>query len=155
MPELDFNILEPSDDEVRNREPLPDGWYKACIASTVRKTSRAGNDYLEVELEITDADHASHRVWDRYNLWHPVDNTKETAQRMFSNLVNACGLSVCKESDDLIGLHFDVKLKTEAGNGEYKPKNKVTSCRTAPGMENQKPAIEATAVNQDKPPWAD
>jgi len=155
MPELDFNILEPSDDEVRTYEPLPDGWYKACIASTVRKTSRAGNDYLEVELEITDADHAGRRLWEIYNLWHPSEAPKEIAQRQFSNLVNACGLANCKESDDLIGMHLDVKLKTEAGNGEYQPKNKIAACRTAPGMANQKPAIEATAVNLDDPPWKD
>ena len=155
MPELDFNILEPSDDEVRTYEPLPDGWYKACIASTVRKTSKAGNDYLEVELEITDADHAGRRLWEIYNLWHPSEAPKEIAQRQFSNLVNACGLANCKESDDLIGMHLDVKLKTEAGNGEYQPKNKIAACRTAPGMANQKPAIEATAVNLDDPPWKD
>lgn len=155
MPELDFNILEPSDDEVRTYEPLPDGWYKACIASTVRKTSRAGNDYLEVELEITDADHAGRRLWEIYNLWHPSEAPKEIAQRQFSNLVNACGLANCKESDDLIGMHLDVKLKTETGNGEYQPKNKIAACRTAPGMANQKPAIEATAVNLDDPPWKD
>jgi len=155
MPELDFNILEPSDDEVRTYEPLPDGWYKACIASTVRKTSKAGNDYLEVELEITDADHAGRRLWEIYNLWHPSEAPKEIAQRQFSNLVNACGLANCKESDDLIGMHLDVKLKTEAGNGEYKPRNKIAACRTAPGMANQKAPIESTAVNLEDPPWKD
>ena len=155
MPELDFNILEPSDDEVRSFEPLPDGWYKAVINGTARKTSKAGNDYLEVELEITDADHAGRRLWEIYNLWHPSEAPKEIAQRQFSNLVNACGLANCKESDDLIGMHLDVKLKTEAGNGEYQPKNKIAACRTAPGMANQKAPIESTAVSLDDPPWKD
>ena len=155
MPELDFNILEPSDDEVRNREPLPDGWYKAAIEGTERKTAKSGNDYLEVELVITDADHSGRRVWEIYNLWNSNETAKEISQREFSNLVNACGLANCKESDDLVGMHLDVKLKTKPGNGEYQPKNKIAAYRTAPGMTNQKAPIEATAVSLDDPPWKD
>lgn len=155
MPELDFNILEPTEDEVRSYEPLPDGWYKACIASTTRKTSKNGNDYLEVELEITDANHAGRRVWPRYNLWNSNETSKEISQRQFSNLVNACGLANCKDSDDLLGMHLDVKLKTKPGNGEFQPTNDVAACRTAPGMANQKAPIESTAVSLDDPPWKD
>ena len=31
MAELNFEILEPTENEERSFEPLPDGWYKAAV----------------------------------------------------------------------------------------------------------------------------
>ena len=155
MAELDFAILEEA--TLPDFQPLPEGWYRAEVATAERKESAAGNYYLAVEFIVTDEVPANSRthVWSNYNLWHPAENVVEIAQRTFSDLARACGLANCKDSDDLLGMHLDVKLKTKPGNGEFQPTNDVAACRTAPGMANQKAPIESTAVSLDDPPWKD
>ena len=155
MADLDFNLLEPSEED-RSFDPLPEGWYKASVLETERSTSQAGNDMLNVTFEITQADHAGRRAWNNFNLWHPAENVIGIAQRQFSDMARACGLTNCKDSDELIGLHLDIMLKVEQGNGQYGPKNRVVGYRTAPTTSTPT-AVNKVAVagNADDLPWTD
>ena len=151
MAELNFEILEPTENEERSFEPLPDGWYKAAVMDEELRTSAAGNEMLYMNFEITEPEHEGRRVWNNFNLWHPKPDVVEIAQRQFSDLARACGLSNCRDSEELIGLHLDVQLKIEPGNGQYGPKNKIVAYRAAPAASvPQKKQSSA----KDEPPWA-
>ena len=153
MAELDFAILEEA--TLPDFPPLPEGWYRAEVATAERKESAAGNYYLAVEFIVTDEVPANSRthVWSNYNLWHPAENVVEIAQRTFSDLARACGLANCKDSEELLDKPVDLLLKLEAGNGEYAPKNKVHAYRAAPKFPT--PAATAKVVDVDSPPWID
>ena len=150
MAELNFEILEPTENEERSFEPLPDGWYKAAVMDEELRTSNAGNEMLNMTFEITEAEHEGRRVWNNYNLWHPKSDVVEIAQRQFSDLARACGLSNCRDSGELIGLLLDIQLKIEPGNGQYGPKNKIVAYRAAPAASAPKKKQSASV---EDPPW--
>ena len=130
MVEVDFELLEP--EAITSFEPLPPGWYPATVKTTEKATSKNGHEYLLVEFEITGADYAGRRVWENLNLWHPTESTQKRGQRIYSDLVRACGRSNCKHTEALHGLHLDVLLKIEKGTDGYADKNKTSAFRTAP-----------------------
>ena len=151
MADLDFDLLEPS--EERSFEPLPEGWYQAVVLETEKTTSSAGNDMLNVAFEITQVEHSGRRAWNNFNLWHPTENVVGIAQRQFSDMARACGLTNCKDSDELVGLHLDIFLKVEQGNGAYGPKNRVVSFRRAPAQppSEAKAVVNGSDLNDDVP----
>lgn len=153
MVELNFEMLE--GEATLEYAPLPKGWYSASVMETERTTSSAGNDYLNVTFEVTQADHAGRRVWNNFNLWHPTENVRGIGERQFSDLARACGLASCKDTDELLDLHLDISLTIEEGSGTYGPKNRVVAYRSAPSAQ---PPVMAKAANGDTsslddPPW--
>lgn len=154
MAELNFAILEPTESTM-SFDPLPDGWYSAVVVEEEKRESAAGNWYLLVTFEVTGPDHAGRKIWSNYNLWHPKESTQEIAQRKFSDMALACGMSSCKDSIELLNHHLDILLKIEAGDGDYGPKNKVVAYRAAPQPTLRPFEVStAPAPDTDLPPWA-
>tara|TARA_R100001594_G_scaffold43455_1_gene75586 strand:+ start:5011 stop:5481 length:471 start_codon:yes stop_codon:yes gene_type:complete len=155
MAELNFQILEPADDSPMSFDPLPDGWYSAAVVDEEKRQSAAGNSYLSVTFEVTGPDHAGRKIWSNFNLWHPDEKVLDIAQRQFSDMALACGLSSCKDTTELLGNHLDIMLKTDPGNGDFGPKNKVVAYRAAP-QPTVRPFDASTAATPDvdSPPWA-
>lgn len=88
-------------DITTTREPLPPGTYLGLVTRTEQKTSQAGNDYLEVEVEITEGTHARRRIWDRLNLWHPNETASDIAKRRLASLCRAVGVKAPGDSSEL------------------------------------------------------
>ncbi|MGB1539101.1 MAG: DUF669 domain-containing protein [Pseudomonadales bacterium] len=155
MVELNFQILEPSDDSPMSFDPLPDGWYSVVVVEDEKRVSAAGNTYLSVTFEVTGPDHAGRKHWETYNLYHPDAETVLIAQRKFSDLAQACGMPNCRDSSELLNHHLDVRLKTKPAKGEYGPKNEIVAYRAAP-QPTVRPFDASTAATPDvdSPPWA-
>lgn len=102
------------------RAPLPPGTYVGVIADSRSRTSANGNDYLELELEITDGPHAGRKIWDRINLWHPKSDVADIAKRRLAQACRALGIAAPKDSADLhdkpVGIIIAVKPRRDTGD---------------------------------------
>ena len=154
--ELNFEVIEL--DTRRDFEPLPAGWYGASIFETEEKISKAGNKYLNVTFEITNADHAGRRVWQHYNVYYPDLEKQARARQECHKLSTALGFAnIPANSEDMLDIHLDILLKIEEGSGGYGPKNKVTGYRSAPSpkppVANTAPLPKAANGDLDGPDW--
>ena len=154
--ELNFEMLEP---ETSSRfEPLPEGWYSASILETEERLSKTGNKYLNVTFEITSADHAGRRVWERYNVYYPDEIKAQRARQECHKLSTALGFAnVPPFSEEMLDLHLDIRLKIKEGKDGYGPKNEVAAYRAAPSpnppVANTAPLPKAANGDLDGPDW--
>jgi len=108
--------------EVLAESSLPtiqEGWQSARISDVVRRTSQAGNVYVELTLEVEGG-----RVWERINIQHPKDNVRDIARRILANACIACGVnSIADENqpNELIFRECDVLLAKD-NEGFFKVK---------------------------------
>ncbi len=104
---------------------LPDGDYTATITAAQKKTSKAGNDYLNVTFKVTNGVKTV-TVWEILNLWNPNEKAKEIALETLTAITDAGvgeGVQI-KDSDELIGMRMGVTVETEENTG-YAPKNRI------------------------------
>lgn len=103
----------------RGRDPIPAGTYPAVITETTQRTSTAGNDYLELAMEIIEGPHKGRRLWDRLNLWHPKEAASEIAKRRLASACRALGITSPRDSAELhdkpLGVVVAIKLRSDNG----------------------------------------
>ena len=83
--------------------PIPDSWYDVEIEKIDTRTSNAGNEYLALQLSVTEGDHSGRKLFPNFNLWHPDPTVVKIAQRSMGNLFKAAGFSTMGETDQLLG----------------------------------------------------
>jgi hypothetical protein len=118
----DLTGFNPQDfpDEGPRAYLIPAGTYKAMILDSRQRTSVAGNDYLELEVEITDGEFAGRKLWDKLNLWHPKEQAADIAKRKLASACRALGIAAPRDSTDLHErpLAVIVKTRRRTDNGE-------------------------------------
>lgn len=134
------------------RDPIPAGWYKAVIAETEEKPTKAQTgSYLQLSIEIIDGDHAGRRVIDRLNLNNPNGTAVEIAQRTLSSICRAVGIMRPRDSGDLKDKPMMVKVKVKPASGDYGASNEVDDY--APADAKPKAATVASETGASVPPW--
>ncbi len=107
--------------EIADCGPFPAGDYHAIVKKATRKTSKTGNDYLALELEVNNGVRKEY-VFDNLNIWHPNPRVAMFAKNTLRELSNAAlGEGVAaQDTDDFVGKKVCVTLtlETQIGYGE-------------------------------------
>ena len=134
-------------------EPLPSGWYTAIVEdSTIKNTKNGAGQYLELTLQVVEGPAKGRKVWDRLNLWHQSDQTREIAQRTLSALARAAGVLHLSDSSALHGKLVQAKVQFVAETDRFPAKNEVKGYQGAGAAAP--PAVPAPGAPAAHPPAA-
>lgn len=109
------------------RKVVPAGTYRGVFIQSERRTSRAGNDFLEMVFEVTEGECKGHRFWDNMNIWHPKEQVVEIAKARLASACRATGIIAPRDSQELHDrpVAAIVVVRPRKDNGE--PQNEITS----------------------------
>lgn len=146
---------------------LPAGDYMMqVVQSEVRATKDGSGQYVWLELDILDGEHAGRKYWERLNIWNANPTAAEIANRALTSLTRACGLVAIEDTEEL---HFK-PIKVRVGVSKRKDtgelQNRATylapdafqapAAQRAPAMAGAPAARPAptAAAGAKTPPWA-
>ncbi|WP_075220695.1 DUF669 domain-containing protein [Acuticoccus yangtzensis] len=152
-------------DPASTYEVLPPGKYTVQIVnSEMRPTSNGLGQYLWLELDVLDGEHAGRKLFDRLNLVNANTQTVEIAQRTLSAICHATGKMQVTDSEQLhlIPLQADVTVQPpKNGYGEsnkirFRPLDQAPSAPKAaapPRQQQSAPAKPAQSGGFANAPW--
>jgi len=110
-----------TEEQISKEKLLPDGDYPFEIAKAVDKTSKAGNEMIELNIRVFKSDGSFIFV---------NDYLLESMLYKLLHAANACGLTRQYEqgllvANDFVGKQGYLTLKTDPGKGDFGPKNVV------------------------------
>ena len=109
--------------------PIPDGWYAVKIAGAEIKQTKAGTgNYVSVQFTVTGPTHANRRIFNIYNIQNPNAAAEKIGLAELGRLAGACGIEKLDDTDQLVGMHCEVKVATQKSI-EYGDKNVVKGAR--------------------------
>ena len=156
---FDANTVDPS----RGYEPLPAGWYEACIVDSALKRTKAGNGmYFAVEFQVVSGPFLNRKVWTNINWENPNPDAKRIGRAQLSAICRAVDVLTPNDFDQLhnktMRVKVVVKKSDEYGDGNeikaYEPRNAAPAqqqTRTGNGpswpaaTEDPSPAYQETA----------
>lgn len=106
---------------------LPAGWYSAKIEKVeVRDSNKTrGANYLWLELTVVGEQYAGRKLFPRITLRNPNTTAVSIGRRELAELTLAAGISVLKDSKQLLGQVIDVRVKIRKDD-QYGEDNDVT-----------------------------
>ena len=148
---FDATTVEPN----KPLEALPPGRYVVQIVnSEMRPTKDGMGQYLWLELDVLEGEHAGRKLFDRLNLVNANPTTVEIAQRTLSAICHATGLMQVDDSEQLhlIPLIADVKVQ---------PRTRFGICRSIQGDSSRRRLLDVvrhaasapTMPKRGTPPW--
>ena len=141
MSTLNFDSTSIANSESMDFGAIPEGKYVVGITSSEEKTSKAGNRYLNLQLQVLDGPHKNRVVFDIINLYHPVDDTRAIAERTLKNICDAVRVLKPTASEQLhnIPLMAVVSMETDSQYGDQNRVKKYLpmSSGEAPEVSNQ------------------
>jgi hypothetical protein len=152
-------------DPTSTYDVLPPGKYTVQIVnSEMRPTSNGLGQYLWLELDVLDGEHAGRKLFDRLNLVNANTQTVEIAQRTLSAICHATGKMQVTDSEELhlIPLQADVTVQPpKNGYGEsnkirYRPLDQAPAAPKAaapPRPQQPAPAKPAPSGGFANAPW--
>lgn len=157
------NDVEPS--APQSFEPIPAGDYVVQILQSEMKETSTGGQMLVLEMEITEGEYRSRRLWDRLNLVNQNQQAQEIAHRTLSSICRAVNQMQVSDSEQL---HFKPMVATvrvrpagldkkgvhrEAAN-EIRGYAAVNASRAGGSMPPRQPnAAPASPPAQKVPAW--
>lgn len=134
---------------------LPEGKYQAVIASTSEKTSKNGDRYVELELEVIAGEHQGRKVRDILNLWHPNEKPRNIARQTLKAICEAIERKV-SDTSQLCNypLLLSVGVEDNTYNGNTSKVNRVKGYakleRSVP-QQSQAPTAQPRQDGQGRP----
>jgi hypothetical protein len=131
---------------------IPDGWYTATIKEvTIKNTKDGTGKIMNFRFDITGPSNAGRVVFVGLNVQNRNPQAEEMAQRDLKAIRTALGMSMIKNTDQLIGKNLKVKVGVQKGTGDYPDKN---TCKSYAAIEgSQMPAVTAGTGAKPKAPW--
>lgn len=138
-------------------EVLPPGKYVVQIVASEMRPTRDGNgQYLWLELDVLEGQHAGRKLFDRLNLVNGNQQTVEIAQRTLSAICHATGRLQVTDSEELhlIPMLADVTVQPpkngygESNKVKYRPLERAAGTRPAAPGQAAQPAAPAPAAPQ-------
>lgn len=124
--------------------PIPDGWYATKIVAAEIKQTKAGTgNYVSVQFSVTGPTHANRRIFSIYNIQNPNAEAEKIGLAELARLAGACGIEKLDDTDQLVGMHCEVKVATQKSI-EYGDKNVVKGARE--GSVKNVPMAAASAL---------
>ena len=134
---------------------IPAGKYQAAIASTSEKTSKNGDRYVELELEVVAGEHQGRKVRDILNLWHPSEKPRNIARQTLKAICEAIGRKV-SDTSQLCNypLLLSVGVEDNTYNGTTSKVNRVkgyAKLEQSVPQQTQAPAAQPRQDGQGRP----
>jgi len=125
--------------------PLPAGWYEATINGFLMKTSKTGQEYLNVEMQTNKG-----KVWYNLNILHEKEQVRNIAAEQLARLCMAAGFRSIKNPqnpEELIGAKVSVLVEVD---GNY---NRIKTVEAI--QKKQAPAEQLYSTKSEPAPAAD
>ena len=121
---IDWNI-----DDYEASQPqtaIPAGKYLAIIADTTEKTSKNGDKYIELKLQIVHGEYQNRNLFDILNLWHPNEQPRNIARGTLKAICDAVGVRA-SDTQQLCNkpLVITVAVEDNTYNGNTTKQNRV------------------------------
>ena len=117
-------------------EQLPKGEYIfEVIKGEVRETKNKQGVGANFEFEVLDGQFTGQKYFQWYNLRHANEIAEKIGQQQFASLCKACGVPLCKDTDELLGRKFIGKIgpqKKDPTANEFKGYGPVEGMVSAP-----------------------
>lgn len=142
--------------EGRSYDLLPDGWYNVTISqATLADTKSGTGKKIDIRYDITGPTHQGRVIFGSVNIRNQSQKAEEIGRQQLGEIMRAIGLSKVQDSDELIGGHLAVKVKTKPAENGYEARNEVSGFKAIDGSAPPKPASTTTApATGAAPPWA-
>lgn len=149
MAQLNINLNDlPEDESTGEFEPLPAGWYAAkTTQAELKETNKGDGQYIKLRYDITGPSHEGRVVFGNLNISNPNETAQRIGQQQLGQLMKAGKLDAIEDTDQLVGLDLQIKLKIQPAKGEYGPSNNITAFKTG----DSAPAKEAAAGGKSLP----
>lgn len=139
----------------QERQPLPEGTYKAVITDSEMRATRAGTGhFLNFTWEITSGEHKGRKVWANYNVDNPNEKAVEIAKRDLASVCTAMGKDGFADSQDLHFHEIEVLVKVREASNGYPASNEIRGY-SAPASSATAPAAPAPAAAAPAAPAAE
>ena len=145
--ELDIDNTESTEFEL-----IPNGEYKAImIESSVQQTKAGTGTYLKATWLIVDGEYEGRKIWEMYTLTNPNAKATQIGRGQLKSIAMAQGKTsgIVNDSEDMHDKPVIIKVKTEPGQGEYGPKNRISGY-----MPIAKKPVGETTLENDTLPWS-
>jgi hypothetical protein len=155
-----FNVNELP--ESQSYDLIPDGWYDAIITKAdLKPTKDQTGERLNIRYDILGPTHQGRVVFVGINIKNKSAAAEEIGRQQLGSIMRAGGIPSLDDSDQLIGLRMQIKVKTRTQDG-YDPSNDVSGFKAIEGAmlpPVSKPAAATAASAGDTtgkaaPPWA-
>lgn len=121
-------------------EPLPEGEYTVKVDSADCKPTKNGKGQLvKVNLVVLGPKYQGRKLFDNFNVMHDSTEVMRIARQQLKGLMIAGGMTQeqinrFNDTDQLVGLTFNVRVKIEEANGQYDAQNRIKSYKKAEGV---------------------
>lgn len=133
----------------QERQPLPEGTYKAVITDSEMRATKAGTGhYLNFTWEITSGEHRGRKVWANYNVDNPNEKAVEIAKRDLASVCTAMGKDGFSDSQDLHFHEIEVLVKIREASNGYQASNEIRGYSAPAGSAPPPPAAPAAPAAQ-------
>lgn len=151
----DFN----ADDYVDNYEPLPAGEYPVIISASEMKTSKKGDQYLALTVDVVDGAFKGRKVFANLNIHNSNEDAKKIAKVALADICRAVGVLHPKDSSELHNKVLVAKISIRPETESFPASNDVK--RWMPAARVAKPAprpmdtveSEAPKAAAGRKPW--
>ena len=121
-------------------EDLPAGQYEMMIVRSTTKATRNGDgEYLELEMQVLNGQHANRRHWERLNLNNQNPTAVRIAEESLARLCRALNLDVVTNSEELHDKPFIAVFKPDTKDPA---RTKISSYFPADDVPEPKPAAK-------------
>jgi hypothetical protein len=144
-----------------NFDPIPAGWYVGSVRTADMKATKTGGEYLNIGYDVEGPTHSGRVVFGKLNLKNANPTAEEIGRAQLGELMRAVGLSKLTDTDQLIGLRCQIKVKVSPARDGYDASNDVSGWKASEGGMSSAPRPQAAQSSQATsnassaaPPWA-
>lgn len=113
--------------------PVDPGTYNVEIVNAEIKTAAKGGTYLNLEMKILGPKYTERRLFNMITLTNSSTDAVDIGRQQLRDLMEACALSVLRDTDDLLGKAISVRVDVK-DNPDYGPQNRIKKMQRPTGM---------------------
>lgn len=149
-----IHIEDLPEQEQGNYDPIPEGNYDVIIKSAGLSPTKDGTgQYIKIRLDVIGPTHAGRVLFSNLNIKNKSAAAENIGRQQLRSIMQAIGISVVNDTDQLIGGTLSVKVGIRAADGQYPSENDIKSYSST---VNSAPPIAVPSQQSTKaaPPWA-
>lgn len=123
-----FNV---QDNKGSDFTAIPAGWYNVIMTKSELKDTKSGGKMLACQFKVLDGEYQNRMVFTNFNLVNANPVAVEIARRSFAELCEACGFEEIEETNDLLDIELQVRLKIREATANYPESNDITAFKAA------------------------
>ena len=128
--QIDYDQNEVSE-QSNDFTPIPNGKYLMMITSSDEKTSKAGNKYCAMTLQVCQGPYDGRLLWPNLNLGHPNPTVVGYARQELKSMQVACKQLNIKDTSQLHSIPMIVTVAVVKNKDTGEPENKIRKYEVA------------------------